>query len=235
MNIAIISARDGSKRIPRKNIRDFYGKPMIAWTIEAARASGCFEHIIVSTEDEEIAQITRNFGAEVPFMRPMELADDHTGTGAVSLHALNWVMKHWQRPEAVCTLYATAPFLTSELIRQGQDMLKTSGAQIIFTATSFPFPIQRAIKFLPNGCVAMFQPEHAMTRSQDLEPAYHDAGQMYWETPDALLNHPSAFSEHAQPLALPRYLVQGIDTEEDWKRAEFMFTAIQSSTKSSNQ
>lgn len=227
MNIAIIPARGGSKRIPRKNIRDFCGKPMIAWTIEAAKASGCFEHIIVSTEDAEIAQVAKEWGAEVPFMRPMELADDHTGTGAVSLHALNWVIKHWHRPEVVCTLYATAPFLTPELIRQGLDMLNTSNAQIVFTATSFSFPIQRAIKLLPNGGVAMFQPEYLMTRSQDLEPAYHDAGQMYWKKTDALLNHVSAFSEQSQPLILPRHLVQDIDTEEDWKRAELLMQLLQ--------
>ena len=227
MNIAIIPARGGSKRIPRKNIRDFCGKPMIAWTIEAAKASGCFEHIIVSTEDEENAQVAKDWGVEVPFMRPMKLADDYSGTGAVSLHALNWVIQHWQKPEALCTLYATAPFLTPELIRQGLDMLNTSGAQIVFTATSFPFPIQRAIKLLPNGGVAMFQPEHRMTRSQDLEPAYHDAGQMYWMQTDALLNHVSAFSEQSRPLIMPRHLVQDIDTEEDWQRAEILMQILQ--------
>jgi pseudaminic acid cytidylyltransferase len=225
MNIAIIPARGGSKRIPRKNIKEFCGKPMIAWSIEAARTSGVFDHIIVSTDDAEIAEVAKQRGAEVPFMRPAELSDDYVGTGAVVKHAVEWALKNLGKVESVCTIYATAPFIKSGDLKRGLALLLESGSQIVFTVTSFPFPIQRAIKITPNGRVAMFQPEHFSTRSQDLEPAYHDAGQLYWARTDAVLNDVSAFSEAAVPLILPRSQVQDIDTLEDWQRAELMFEA----------
>jgi pseudaminic acid cytidylyltransferase len=226
MKLAIIPARGGSKRIPRKNIRLFAGKPMIAWSIEAACESGLFDHVLVSTDDAEIAEVARGAGADIPFVRPPELSDDHTGTGAVALHALQWVIDHWGRPDSVCVLYATAPFVTSERIRQGYELLQDSDAQIVFTATSFPFPIQRAIRLNARGRAEMFQPEHFMTRSQDLEPAYHDAGQIYWARTNALLNEISAFSDQSIPMILPRHEVQDIDTEEDWDRAEIMFRVL---------
>jgi len=226
MRVAIIPARGGSKRIPRKNIRLFAGKPMIVWSIEAARASGLFDHVLVSTDDAEIAEVAQAAGAEVPFVRPPELSDDHTGTGAVVLHSLQWVIDHWGRPDSVCVLYATAPFVTPERIRQGYELLKDSDALIVFTATSFPFPIQRAIRVNAQGRAEMFQPEHMMTRSQDLEPAYHDAGQIYWAWTDAILNEVSAFSPESIPLILPRHEVQDIDTQEDWDRAEIMFRML---------
>jgi len=226
MKVAIIPARGGSKRIPRKNIRPFAGKPMIVWSIESARTSGLFDHVLVSTDDPEIAQVAQSAGAMVPFERPPELSDDHTGTGAVVLHALQWVIDHWGRPDSVCLLYPTAPFVTAERIRQGYELLQGSDAQIVFTATSFPFPIQRAIRLNAQGRAEMFQPEHLMTRSQDLESAYHDAGQIYWARPDALLNEVSAFSDQSIPMILPRHEVQDIDTEEDWDRAEIMFRVL---------
>ncbi|RME27668.1 MAG: pseudaminic acid cytidylyltransferase [Candidatus Zixiibacteriota bacterium] len=225
MRLAIIPARGGSKRIPYKNIRSFRGKPMLAWPIEAARASGLFDHIVVSTDDTRVAEVARNAGAEVPFMRPAELSDDHTGTGAVARHALEWVIDHWERPDNVCLLYATAPFVTPNRLEEGYRRLQDSDAQIVFTATSFPFPIQRAIRLTPEGRAEMFQPEHLMTRSQDLEPAYHDAGQFYWARTEAILDGISAFSHHAIPMILPRHEVQDIDTEEDWRRAELMHAA----------
>jgi N-acylneuraminate cytidylyltransferase len=221
--VAIIPARGGSKRIPRKNIKNFCGKPMIAWTIEAAKLSGLFEHIIVSTDDNEIAEIAKKYGAEVPFIRPDELSDDYSGTGIVVKHATEWLIENVEKPSHVCTLYATAPFIRPSDLVNGFNLLTESGSLISFSVTSFAFPIQRAIKINKTGRVEMFQPEHFMTRSQDLEPAYHDAGQFYWAKTEAILNEVSAFSIDAAPLILPRHRVQDIDTPEDWIRAEQLF------------
>lgn len=225
MKIAVIPARGGSKRIPRKNINDFCGKPMIVWSIEAAKASALFDHIIVSTDDNEIAALAKKHGAEVPFVRPPELSDDYVGTGDVVKHAVDWVVKNLGKPEYVCTIYATAPFIKSTDLIKGLKLLQENDCQMVFTVASFSFPIQRAIKITDNGRVKMFQPEHFMTRSQDLEPAYHDAGQFYWSVTDSLLNNVPAFSEASMPLVLPTYQVQDIDTIEDWRRAELMFKA----------
>jgi pseudaminic acid cytidylyltransferase len=226
MNISIIPARGGSKRIPRKNSKEFCGKPMIAWSIKAANASKLFDHIIVSTDDNEIAEVAKRFGASVPFMRPAELSDDYVGTGAVVKHAVEWAIANIGEVEFVCTIYATAPFIQPSDLVKGFEMLVASDSQIAFTVTSFPFPIQRAIKITKAGNVEMFQPEHFKTRSQDLEPAYHDAGQFYWARTDAVLNEVSAFSDAAIPIILPRCQVQDIDTLEDWQRAELMFKAL---------
>jgi len=225
MKVAIIPARGGSKRIPRKNIREFCGKPMLVWSIEAAIESNLFDHIIVSTDDDEIAVIAREYGAEVPFIRPTELSDDYVGTGAVVKHAVEWTLKNLGEVEFACTIYATAPFIKSADLVKGLKLLLQTGRQIAFTVTSFPFPIQRAIKVTESGGVTMFQQEYLMTRSQDLESAYHDAGQFYWAKTEAVMNEVSAFSDAAIPLILPRYQVQDIDTKEDWQRAELMFEA----------
>jgi len=225
MNIAIIPARGGSKRIPRKNIKSFCGKPMLAWSIDAAKSAGVFDHIIVSTDDYEIAEVARHYGAETPFLRPNHLSDDYTGTGAVVKHATAWVEHHLSQPKYICTLYATAPFVSAMDLIKSLTLLQQSDKQLIFSVTSFPFPIQRAIKLLADGSVAMFQPEHYMTRSQDLEPAYHDAGQFYWSTLQAVHQQTSAFSEAALAYILPRHQVQDIDTPEDWERAEWLFKA----------
>ena len=225
MKVAVIPARGGSKRIPRKNIKDFCGKPMIVWSIEVAKSSKLFDHIIVSTDDSEIAELAKKYGAEVPFIRPEELSDDYIGTGDVVRHTVEWVTKSLGRPEFVCTIYATAPFIKPTDIVKGLELLQENDCQIVFTVTSFPFPIQRAIKITENSRVQMFQPENFMTRSQDLEPSYHDAGQFYWSMTDAVLNNISALSEASIPLILPRHRVQDIDTIEDWQRAELMFKA----------
>lgn len=222
---AIIPARGGSKRIPRKNIRIFHGRPMIGWTIAAARACGLFEHVLVSTDDEEIAAVARSEGAETPFMRPVELSDDHTPTRPVVNHAIEAASALYGKPDYVCCLYATAPFLRADDLLHGFDCLKESGADFAFSVTSFAFPIQRALRLLPNGRVGMFAPEHAMTRSQDLEEAWHDAGQFYWGRTDAFLNNLRMFSEVAVPVILPRDRVQDIDTPEDWIVAERLFAA----------
>lgn len=224
MNLCVIPARGGSKRIPHKNIREFCGKPMIAWSIETARASGCFDQIIVSTDSEEIADVARQWGAEVPFMRPAELADDFAGTTPVIAHALHWFQDQGQHLKAVCCLYATAPFAKPDDIWHGLELLTTTSAdQFVFTATAYASPIQRALRLdQASGFAHMWQPEQFRKRSQDLEPAYHDAGQFYWGRPHAWMHSENLF-EGSKPLLLPRWQVQDIDTEDDWFFAELLY------------
>lgn len=230
MRLAVIPARGGSKRIPRKNIKLFCGKPMIAWSIEAALQSGCFDQIVVSTDDAEIADIARQSGVKVPFMRPAELSDDHTGTTAVMAHAIDWFVKRGQTPAQVCCLYPTAPFVRADDLRRGLAALTEAGSDYAFSVTSYAFPIQRAIRLTAENRVAMLNPEHFSTRSQDLEEAYHDAGQFYWGRADAWLQGRMIFSPAAVPVMLPRHRVQDIDTPEDWLRAEWMFKSMQAQT-----
>lgn len=227
MKLAVIPARGGSKRIPRKNIKPFCGKPMIAWSIEAALASGCFDHVVVSTDDDEIAEVARQYGATAPFMRPAELSDDYTGTIPVIRHAIEWFNAQGQAAEQACCLYATAPFVMPEDIRRGLDILSGTGCDYAFSVTSYAFPIQRAIRISEENRVEMFSPEHFNTRSQDLEEAWHDAGQFYWGLASAWLNSKVIFSPASAPVRLPRHRVQDIDTPEDWLRAEWMFKAMQ--------
>lgn len=224
MRIAIIPARGGSKRIPRKNIKAFHGKPMIAYSIEAAISSKCFDKVIVSTDDAEIAEVSRKYGAEVPFLRPTAISDDYASTMDVMEHAILWCQDQGYKIDAVCCLYATAPFVLPEDLQLGYQLLKEANAQFSFSATSFPFPIQRAIKLDSQGSVSMFSPENEQVRSQDLEEAYHDAGQFYWGKTDAFLNKLSIFSPHSKAVLLPRSRVQDIDTPEDWDLAEKLFS-----------
>lgn len=226
MNIAVIPARGGSKRIPRKNIKPFCGKPMIAWSIEAARASGCFDRIIISTDDEEIAEVALQHGAEVPFMRPDALADDYAGTIPVVKHAIEAMATSGCDPEFVCCIYATAPFVSADDLRSGLHLLRESDADYAFSVTSYAFPIQRAVKVTPGARVEMFNPQHFNTRSQDLEEAYHDAGQFYWGRARAWCDGKVLFTPGSIPVVLPRYRVQDIDVEEDWVRAEWMYAAM---------
>lgn len=228
--VAVIPARGGSKRIPRKNIRLFHGKPLIAYSIEAAKKSGLFDHVIVSTDDEEIAEVAREYGAEVPFLRPESLADDHTGTGAVAAHALRWLQERGEEIDYLCTLYATAPFLDPGFLRKGFEELRNSDAVYAFSATSMPFPIQRTFRITGEGRCEMFFPEHFKTRSQDLEEAYQDAGQFYWQKVGAKSEEPM-FGKDSIPVVLPRYLVQDIDTPEDWERAELMYRLLEETAK----
>ncbi|MCJ8054202.1 pseudaminic acid cytidylyltransferase [Shinella curvata] len=226
MRLAVIPARGGSKRIPRKNVKSFAGKPMIVWSIDAALDSGCFDRIIVSTDDAEIAAIASKAGADVPFMRPANLSDDYTGTIPVVAHAISWMQEHGDAVGSVCCIYATAPFVRAEDIRRGQSILEDGGADYAFSVTSFPFPIQRAIRLKAEKRVEMFWPEHFASRSQDLEESFHDAGQFYWGRSEAWLAGRPLFSPHAAAVVLPRHRVQDIDTPEDWQRAELMFTAL---------
>lgn len=228
MNICIIPARGGSKRIPRKNIKEFYGKPMIAYSIAAALDSGCFDRVIVSTDDDEIAEVARRYGAEVPFKRPEHLADDYTGTAPVVCHAIEWLIEQGESPQLICCLYATAPFVSADSIKQGLNQLNNTGAAYAFSVTSYAFPIQRAIKIGTGVGVEMFYPEHLNTRSQDLEEAWHDAGQFYWGKAEAWRSEKVVFGADATPVILPRHHVQDIDTLEDWERAQWLYKAMQS-------
>ena len=226
MKLAVIPARGGSKRIPRKNIKQFCGKPMITWSIDAALQSDCFDQVIVSTDDAEIADVARKCGAQVPFIRPAALSDDHTGTTAVVANAIDWFTAHGQAPDQVCCLYATAPFVTAEDLRTGLKVLSESGADYAFSVTSYAFPIQRAIRITSAQRIEMFNPENFNARSQDLEAAYHDAGQFYWGQAKAWIQGKMIFSPTSVPVLLPRHRVQDIDTHEDWLMAEFLFRAL---------
>lgn len=228
MNVAIIPARGGSKRIPRKNIRLFNDRPLIAYSIAAALESGCFERVVVTTEDAEVAEIARREGAEVPFVRPDELCDDYVGTMPILQHALRWLLAEGCAMDLACCLYATAPMVHVDDLRRGREVLQAAPhKQYAFSVTSFPFPIQRAVRLTADGGVEPIQPECIPKRSQDLEEAYHDAGQFYWGRTEAFLKGLPIFSRHAIPIILPRHRVQDIDTPEDWLRAEFLHRAIQ--------
>lgn len=225
--IAVIPARGGSKRIPHKNIRLFAGKPIIAYSIEAAKRCSLFNRIIVSTDDEKIAVVSRSFGAEVPFFRPDALADDFCGTNAVMKHCLQWLRQEENyAADIACCIYATAPFLSETYLRQGLDLLLSRKKMFAFSVTSYAFPVQRALRLNKDKCVEALYPENIAVRSQDLEPVYHDAGQFYWGTAAAFLHDAVTYSPISVPVILPRYLVQDIDTEEDWHQAELMFHAI---------
>jgi pseudaminic acid cytidylyltransferase len=226
MKIAVIPARGGSKRIPRKNIKPFRGKPMIAWSIEAARRSGLFEHVLVSTDDAEIAAVAREWGAEAPFVRPAELADDHTGTTEVIAHATHWAESAGWRLAAVCCIYATAPFIRAHDLRRGLQALESGDWAYAFTATEYPAPIFRSFRQDARGGVEMFFPEHFTTRSQDLPAALHDAAQFYWGRPSAWTEGKRIFDRHSFALRIPRWRVQDIDSEDDWARAELLAPAV---------
>jgi len=235
MRIAVIPARGGSKRIPRKNIKSFHGKPIIAWTIEVAVKSKCFDRIICSTDDEEIASVANEYGAETPFLRPTELSDDHTGTIPVVAHAIEHLQDSESLIDSVCCIYATGPFIQADDLKNSLEQLENENANYCFSVTSYPFPIQRSIRITKKNRCEMFQPEMFNRRSQDLEEAYHDAGQFYWGKSTAWLEMKKIFSLKSTPYILPRYLVQDIDTEEDWIRAELMFKAIKKIPSRSSQ
>ncbi len=226
--VAIIPARGGSKRIPKKNIKDFFGKPLIAYSIEVALASKLFEKVIVTTDDEKIAEIARRYGAEVPFLRPKELSDDFSGTADVINHAIEYLESQGESYKYICTIYATAPLLQEKYLTEGYKKLLSSDAINAFSATSMPFPIQRTFKVDENERCEMFTPEHYMTRSQDLEEAYQDAGQFYWANRERekKSNEKVLFSKVSIPVILPRHLVQDIDTFEDWQRVEKLYELL---------
>ena len=226
MNIAIIPARGGSKRIPKKNIKNFCGYPMISYSIKAAQESKIFDRIIVSTDSNEIASIAKEHGADIPFLRPKDISDDFATTSDVMKHAINFLKEEYELFNSVCCIYATAPLIQKDDLVKGFEVFNTKKWSYVFSATSFPFPIQRAIKKLSEGGIEMFQPSHFNTRSQDLEEGYHDAGQFYFGSFEAWQNKEIFFQRNSEIIILPRWRVQDIDTENDWKNAEKLFQLI---------
>jgi N-acylneuraminate cytidylyltransferase len=231
MKIAVIPARGGSKRIPRKNVRPFHGRPMIAWPIAAALKTGLFDHVIVSTDDPEIAEVAIAEGASAPFFRPSGLADDFTGVVPVIAHAMQEMEQlTGESAELVCAIYATAPFLSADDITRGHDALINAPQQeYAISVTPFAFPVQRALRAVHSetgpGLAPMY-PEYIPSRSQDLEEAFHDAAQFFWCRPNALRDHAPVFSPRSIPILIPPERVQDIDTPYDWDRAELMFAAL---------
>ncbi|QUL37350.1 pseudaminic acid cytidylyltransferase [Erythrobacter sp. JK5] len=225
-NIAIIPARGGSKRIPRKNIRAFAGKPMIGYAIEAALACEAIGRVVVTTDDDEIAAIAEDFGAEVPFRRPAELADDITPTVPVIQHAIQACRTRGFAFEYACCIYPGVPFIRTEDLAEALALLIEHGGEgYTFPVTGFPSPIQRALKRDASGGVAPFDPSHVNTRTQDLEPAYFDAGQFYWGRAETWLSGANIHA-NGRAIVLPEWRVVDIDTPEDWDRAEALHRAI---------
>jgi pseudaminic acid cytidylyltransferase len=227
MKIAIIPVRGGSRRIPKKNTKSFCGRPMISYSIQAAKDAGIFDRIVVSTDSKEIATIAKEFGAEVPFMRPSSLSDDYTGTDAVVLHAINKLMKDGEKIDSICCIYATAPFVKPEYLIEGYNILRDEQVTSCFSVTTYTFPIFRSLKINNQNRLELFWPEYRDTRSQDLQEAYHDAGQFYWVDVKSYLKEKQLYSKDSAPVILPRYLVQDIDTPEDWETAEKMYSVLQ--------
>jgi N-acylneuraminate cytidylyltransferase len=223
--LAIIPARGGSKRIPRKNIKNFLGKPIIAYSIEAALAAGCFEEVMVSTDDEEIAVIARKLGASVPFLRSGETSNDYALTADVILEVLTQYEAKGQSFEYCCCLYPTAPFVTAAKLAVAFELLHSSGAKSVVPVVRFGFPILRSFK-IDNGLVRMNWPEFMNKRSQDLEPAFHDCGQFYFLNTASFRSEKKLFTDFTIPLEVPESEVQDIDNEEDWKVAEIKYTFL---------
>lgn len=224
--VAIIPARGGSKRIPRKNIRPFCGKPVIAYSIEAAQACGLFDRIICTTDSAEVADWAKRYGAEVPFQRPVELSDDYAGTDAVLVHALQWLADQGQPAHYACCIYATAPFIQAECLQKGFDLLREQRAACAFPVTTYPYTIFRSLKLNDRGRVEWMWPENRDKRSQDFPEAVHDAGQFYWVDVRRCLQAGKVPDDDAVPVALPRHLVQDIDTPEDWDVAEHLYRSL---------
>lgn len=225
MNVAIIPARGGSKRIPRKNIRAFAGRPMIAYAIDAALQSGLFAHVVVSTDDAEIAEIARSLGAETPFTRPNNLADDHTPTVPVIAHAIDACEALGQAVGAACCIYPCVPFLQTGDLRAALDLLHSTDADYCFPIAEYPSAVQRALRRDSAGHLSPLHPEHQLTRTQDLEPAFFDVGQFYWGRRDAWMTNPRIHSSGVG-LPIPAWRAVDIDTTDDWQRAETIHQSL---------
>jgi pseudaminic acid cytidylyltransferase len=223
-NLAIIPARGGSKRIPRKNIKPFLGKPIIAYSIETARQSQLFQEVMVSTDDEQIAEVARSCGAQVPFLRSAENADDHATTMQVIEEVVEAYARRGQRFDYICCIYPTAPLMQAKHLRQGFEELIRHDAKAVLPAAAFSYPIWRGLIQTADGKAQMIFPEHAASRSQDLPQAYHDAGQWYWLKPEAL-GRP--LFDDARFILLAASEVQDIDTLEDWAMAELKYQYLQ--------
>lgn len=225
--IAIIPARGGSKRIPRKNIKFFMGKPIIAYSIEAALQSGIFSEVMVSTEDAEIAAVAKEFGAVVPFFRSVETADDHSTTAEVITEVLKVYGKNGKSFDFTCCIYPTAPFITAEKLQRAGTLLQTTGADSVIPVTDFSFPILRSLKMDDFFKISFNWPEYAMTRSQDLPNAYHDCGQFYFIRSELFLNCKNMVSNNTAGMVIPNIEVQDIDNDEDWEIAEMKYQFLQ--------
>lgn len=226
LNLCVIPARGGSKRIPRKNIKDFCGKPIIAYSIEAAINSGLFSDIIVSTDDTEIADVSTKYGASVPFFRDKSLADDFTGTTPVVANAIKEMQKLGKNYDYICCIYATAPFLNPSFLKDAYNKLISSNKQFAFSICEFNAPVFRSFQKLQDESVEMFWNENFNKRSQDLPKAYFDAAQFYFGRPDAFLNNLQIFATHSIGIEIPREYVQDIDNLNDWICAEAMYKAL---------
>lgn len=225
-NLAIIPARGGSKRIPDKNIKEFMGQPIISYAIKTAMGSGLFDRIIVSTDSLRIAEVAIAHGAEVPFMRPENLADDHTATAPVLLHALEELSNSKSLPDYFCCIYATAALLTPEDLIAGYDLLLRNNATTVFSVTRFSYPILRALKFENDHRVQMFWPEYEQSRSNDLTESFHDAGQFYWCNVEKFRMEKKLFSADSYAIVLPNHRVVDIDTPQDWQMAEILYQVL---------
>lgn len=225
MDIAVIPARGGSKRLPRKNIRDFCGKPMIAWAIESAFKSGLFQRVVVSTDDPAIAEVANNSGAETPFSRPPELADDHTPTLPVIRHAIQELGNRGVHPNAVCCIYPCTPFLDSLDLVRARALALTPSIKFVYPVSEFAHPSQRALRILKNGKMEFVLPEYELSRTQDLETTYHDAGQFYWGATSAWLREERMHSA-GYGIPIPKWRVVDIDDEQDWRRAELLYRTL---------
>lgn len=221
--IAIIPARGGSKRIPRKNIKDFLGMPIIAYSIKAAIESGIFDEVMVSTDDAEIAEVAKQYGASVPFLRSKETANDYATTADV----LNEVLKSYEAKgmefEVLCCLYATAPFVTAEKLREASNILEVGSFDSAFTCVPFSYPVQRALQINDNGRISMKWPEYKSSRSQDLPTFYHDAGQFYFANVQSFKDTNGLWGDNTAPIILSELEVQDLDTLTDWAIAEMKY------------
>ncbi len=230
MRLAVIPARGGSKRIPRKNIKSFCGKPMLAWSIEAALQSGCFDEVIVSTDDAEIADVARQWGAGVPFMRPADLADDLTPTVPVVAHAVKQFLDLGGGVRYACCIYPCAPLLHIDDLKGAFELLRVQNVEYVYPVTEYPHPVQRAMRRMPDGAMRFVSPEHELTRTQDLEKLFHDAGQFYFGKTSAWLGHKKMHTAGIG-MPIPSWRVADIDTEDDWIRAELMFKTSRSGSQ----
>lgn len=224
--VAIITARGGSKRIPRKNIKDFLGKPIIAYSITAALESGCFDEVMVSTDDQEIAEVAQRYGAQIPFLRSPETSNDFATTEDVLLEVLTEYEQRGIQFSKGCCIYPTAPFVTAAKLKAAYEELILHNADSAFPVARFSYPIQRALK-IEGGLLSMIWPEHIYSRSQDLMPAYHDSGQFYWFDIPKFHVSKNLFSERSVPIEILEFEVQDIDNMEDWKMAEMKYQMIQ--------
>lgn len=234
-NIAIIPARGGSKRIPNKNIKLFAGQPIISYSIRKALETKLFDKVIVSTDSQEISAVAKKYGAEVPFVRPAKIANDFAGTAEVICHAIEWLTNEGLEAEFVCCIYATAPFIQKHFLEQGYNKILSSGATSVVSITTYPYPIYRSLRISEDSRIEMIWPEYKNCRSQDLPDAYHDAGQFYWVNVSKFMKEKSLFAKNSLPIIIPRYLVQDIDTEEDWETAEMMFSTLKTNKEPDNE